>query len=52
MIIGSHDTVTPAEKVVPVAKKIFANLLYEEVNDDHMLAGTFRGFDWRMLLGE
>jgi pimeloyl-ACP methyl ester carboxylesterase len=52
MIIGRHDTVTPAEMVVPVARRIFTDLTYEEVNDDHMLAGTFRSFDWKSLLQE
>ena len=52
MIIGRNDTVTPAADVVPTAMKIFANLHYDEVDDDHMLAGTFRGLAWKSLLGE
>jgi pimeloyl-ACP methyl ester carboxylesterase len=50
MIIGRDDTVTPAEKVVPLARKIFANLHYNEVADDHMLARTFRTLDWKTML--
>jgi len=50
MIIGRNDIVTPAAIVVPTAKKIFANLRYDEVADDHMLAGTFRGLAWKNLL--
>ena len=50
MFIGSDDTVTPAKLVVPLAGKIFENLHYEEVADDHMLARTFRHFDWQGLL--
>ena len=50
MIIGKHDTVTPAEIVLPIAKRIFTDLTYEEVNDDHLLAATFRSFDWESLL--
>ena len=50
MIIGRDDTVTPPEKVVPMAGKIFANLHYTEVDDDHRLAGTFRKYDWETLL--
>jgi len=50
MIIGRADTVTPAEKVVPAAREIFADLQYSEVDDDHMLARTFRTFDWKNLL--
>lgn len=50
MFIGNDDTVTPAELVVPQARKIFDELYYEEVADDHMLARTFRQFDWQVLL--
>jgi pimeloyl-ACP methyl ester carboxylesterase len=50
MIIGRDDNVTPAEKVLPAARKIFATLHYNEVKDDHMLARTFRKFDWKTLL--
>jgi len=50
MIIGREDTVTPPEKVTPVARKIFAALYYDEVDDDHMLARTFRKLDWKTML--
>ena len=50
MIIGRHDRVTPPSVVVPIARDIFINLHYEEVDDDHMLAGTFREFSWNVLL--
>jgi pimeloyl-ACP methyl ester carboxylesterase len=52
MIIGRDDTVTPPDKVVPMARKIFTNLHYDEVDDDHMLAKTFRKLDWKTLLSE
>ena len=52
MIIGRDDIVTPPEKVVPMAGKIFANLRYTEVDDDHRLARTFRKYDWETLLSE
>ena len=51
MFIGSDDTVTPAKLVVPQARKIFSELYYEEVADDHMLTRAFRQFDWQGLLG-
>jgi pimeloyl-ACP methyl ester carboxylesterase len=51
MIIGRDDTVTPAEKVVPLARRIFAALHYDEADDDHMLARTFRKLDWKTMLG-
>lgn len=50
MIIGKRDSVTPAAEVVPEARQIFASLYYEEVDDDHMLAGTFRNLDWQSML--
>ena len=52
MIIGRDDSVTPPEKVVPMAEKIFLKLHYTEVDDDHRLANTFRAFDWETLLSE
>ena len=52
MIIGSDDIVTPVQEVLPLARKIFRDLNYDEVDDDHMLAETFRKFDWQALLGE
>ena len=50
IIIGSADTVTPVQEVLPLASMIFTNLTYDEVDDGHMLAETFRGFDWKNLL--
>ena len=50
MIIGRDDSVTPAVKVLPVARNVFANLHYDEADDDHMLARTFRKLDWKTLL--
>ncbi len=50
MIIGRDDTVTPVEKVVPLAREIFATLHFHEVDDDHMLARTFRQLDWKTML--
>ena len=50
MFIGRYDGVTPADKVVPIARKIFTTLYYNEVDDDHMLARTFRNIDWQKML--
>jgi pimeloyl-ACP methyl ester carboxylesterase len=50
IIIGRDDTVTPVKEVLPLARKIFTDLTCNEVDDDHMLAGTFRLFDWQDLL--
>lgn len=50
MIIGCDDTVTPAREVLPLARKIFADLNYQEVADDHLLGATFRKLDWPTIL--
>ena len=50
MIIGQKDTVTPPEKVIPMALKIFTALQYDIVDDNHLLADTFRNLDWEAML--
>lgn len=50
IIIGCADTVTPVQEVLPLASRIFTNLTYDEVDDGHMLAETFRDVDWKSLL--
>ena len=50
MIIGRRDTVTPPAIVVPLAQKIFKALRYDEVDDDHLLARTFRDLEWQTML--
>ena len=52
MFIGRADNVTPIEEVVPKARKIFVNLRYTEVDDDHSLARTFRSYNWEAMLSE
>jgi pimeloyl-ACP methyl ester carboxylesterase len=52
MVIGSQDTVTPPGQVVPVAEKIFTALQYDAVDDDHILANTYRKLDWQAMLSE
>ena len=51
MIIGRRDTVTPPAIVVPLAQKIFTALQYDTVDDDHLLARTFRDLDWQTMIG-
>lgn len=50
LIIGQHDTVTPAAVVNPLAKATFADLEIRIVDDDHMLHETFQQLDWQKLL--
>ena len=52
VIIGSDDNITPVQEVLPLAGKIFVDLNYDEVDDGHMLAETFRNFDWQNMLAE
>ncbi len=47
---GVHDTVTPLQEVKPVAKKIFRNLTFNELDDDHMLHNSFQNIDWQKLI--
>ena len=51
LIIGQKDTVTPAEKVIPLAEKTFSNLEIRIEDDDHMLHNSFKQMDWNKLLG-
>ena len=51
LIVGQHDTVTPADKVIPLAGKTFSNLEVLIKDDDHMLHNSFKQMDWSKLLG-
>ncbi len=50
IIIGKNDTVTPADKVIPLAEKTFSNLEVQIEDDDHMLHNSFKQIDWDKLL--
>lgn len=50
LIIGKHDTVTPADLVTPLAEATFANLEIRTENDDHMLHESFAALNWSYLL--
>ncbi|MDH4321654.1 MAG: alpha/beta fold hydrolase [Desulfobulbaceae bacterium] len=50
LVIGRDDTVTPQSEVVPVARRVFADLRLEVVVDDHLLHRVFPGLDWPALL--
>ena len=47
---GSNDDVIPLDKVETVARKIFRNLSFQKVEDDHFLHKTFKTIDWDGLL--
>lgn len=50
LMIGSNDTVTPADKVLPLAEASFAELEVRLEDDDHMLHTSFAALDWHQLL--
>ncbi len=50
LLIGSRDTVTPKETVLPLARKSFANLEVNLVDEDHLLHRSFASLDWPALL--
>jgi pimeloyl-ACP methyl ester carboxylesterase len=47
---GKKDDVVPTAPTYEVARKIFGNLAFNAVDDDHMLSKTFKGIDWDDLL--
>ena len=47
---GRNDNVVPVESVQKIARKIFTNITYNIVDDDHPLRETFKFFDWDELL--
>jgi len=52
LIIGRHDTITPADKVIPLAEKTFSNLEVQLADDDHMLHNSFPQLDWSDYIRE
>ena len=51
LVIGQHDTVTPADLVIPLAEKTFSNLDIYVEDDDHMLHNSFQQLNWNELIG-
>ncbi len=50
LLIGSNDTVTPAKKVIPIAKQAFVHLEINLVDEDHLLHKSFPTLDLENLL--
>ena len=48
--IGEQDTVTPPQKVLPLARNSFSRLQIVTYEDDHMLHNSFEKLDWQALL--
>ena len=47
---GMHDEVVPVAPVKEIISRIYPNLDYHLVDDDHSLSQTFTTFDWDRLL--
>ncbi len=47
---GRQDEVVPLEKIRAVARRLFLNHKFNEVEDDHSLHNTFPTLDWKTLL--
>lgn len=50
IIHGRQDTVVPLEEVRAIAGKVFSNLTYEIVDDDHRLHLSTDTLDWKTIL--
>jgi pimeloyl-ACP methyl ester carboxylesterase len=50
IIHGTLDTVVPLEPVREIAQKLFTNLTYHIVEDDHRLHKTSQETDWETIL--
>lgn len=51
IIHGTLDNVVPLEPVRETAQKLFTNLTYHIVEDDHRLHKTVHELDWKKILG-
>lgn len=49
LIVGKNDTVTPADKIIPLAEDTFVHLEVRVEDDDHMLHNTFKKLNWQKL---
>jgi predicted esterase len=50
IIHGTLDTVVPLEPVRAIAQKLFTNLTYHIVEDDHRLYKAVHELDWKSIL--
>ncbi|MBU0511396.1 MAG: alpha/beta hydrolase [Chloroflexi bacterium] len=48
---GERDEVIPLDLVQPLAEKVFLNLTFHAVDDDHGLYKTGHAIDWPALVG-
>ena len=49
---GRQDAIVPLAPTKALAQRVFTNLTYHEVDDDHSLHATVQAIDWREVVGE
>ena len=49
---GRADDIVPLEPTRALAERVFTDLTYHEVDDDHSLHATVERIDWQVLLGD
>ncbi|MFW9988107.1 MAG: alpha/beta hydrolase [Candidatus Odinarchaeota archaeon] len=47
---GNNDNVVPVEQSQKVAEKVFTNLIYNRVDDDHTLKKTVKALKWKNII--
>ena len=47
---GKNDDIIPVAPVQEIASRVFENLTFNTVEDDHVLSKTFKSIDWDNLL--
>lgn len=47
---GKNDKVVPVKQAQKVAEKLFTNLIYKRVNDDHTLKKTVKALNWENII--
>ena len=52
IIHGKRDEVIPIDAVRALAEKVFTNLEFREVNDDHGLYKTVHKLDWQEIVAD
>jgi len=50
IVHGTQDDIVPVEPVRQIAEKLFTNLTYHIVDDDHRLQKTTQALDWTSIL--
>jgi pimeloyl-ACP methyl ester carboxylesterase len=48
---GVRDELIPLDLVRPLAERVFTDLTFHAVDDDHSLKATAQAIDWRALVG-